>query len=63
MPRRKQVGRDQRPILRAAYECFRGGDPPQRILDAAGRDETGHDRFYALLVILIHKNTAICICD
>lgn len=57
----QQVGQDPRPILRAAYECFRTGGPPQRILDAAGSDETGHDRFYALLVTHLLGCMAECL--
>jgi len=42
------VGRDPRPVMRAAYECFQKGTDPSAIR-AAARDEGGHDAFYALL--------------
>lgn len=31
-----QVGRDPRPVMRAAYECFRTGAQPDAILQASG---------------------------
>lgn len=46
-----QVGRDPRPVMRAAYECFKTGSDPQAILQAAGSDKQGHDAFYALLYV------------
>ena len=45
-----QVGRDPRPVMRAAYSVFRSGESPEAIISAAGPDQSGHDRFYALLV-------------
>ena len=47
-----QVGRDPRPVMRAAYECFRTGSSPDNILAAAvaDLDKGGHDAFYAQLV-------------
>lgn len=46
-----QVGRDPRPVMRAAYEAFRSGEPPNSILAAARGDSQGHDAFYALLYV------------
>ncbi|KAL4448342.1 hypothetical protein ABPG75_005561 [Micractinium tetrahymenae] len=46
-----QVGRDPRPVMRAAYECFRTGADPGAIQQAAGSDKQGHDAFYALLYV------------
>ena len=51
----RQVGRDSRPIMRAAYECFKAGSDPERILAAAEGDRNGHDRFYAQLVGMPRK--------
>lgn len=31
-----QVGRDPRPVMRAAYECFKSGSPPDAILQVGG---------------------------
>ncbi|EFN56395.1 hypothetical protein CHLNCDRAFT_22249 [Chlorella variabilis] len=56
------VGRDSRPVMRAAYECFRTGAQPDSILQASPRrpsawpqaargDQQGHDAFYALLYV------------
>jgi hypothetical protein len=45
-----QVGRDPRPVMRAAYECFQHGEDPAKILAAAG-DNGGHDTFYAQLYV------------
>ena len=42
------VGRDSRPVMRAAYSVFRGEAPVEE-LRAIGTSSTGHDRFYALL--------------
>ncbi len=38
--------------MRAAYECFENGTPPDSILAAAAKDMQigGHDAFYAQLV-------------
>lgn len=47
-----QVGRDPRPVMRAAYECFQSGTPPDGILQAA-KDSGGHDTFYALLYVAL----------
>ncbi|KAI7837956.1 hypothetical protein COHA_008261 [Chlorella ohadii] len=46
-----EVGRDPRPVMRAAYECFRTGAQPDAILQAARGDQQGHDAFYALLYV------------
>lgn len=47
-----QVGRDPRPVMRAAYDCFRTqGCSPETILAAAGPDNGGHATFYALLYV------------
>lgn len=46
-----EVGRDSRPVMRAAYECFRTGAQPDSILQAARGDQQGHDAFYALLYV------------
>lgn len=35
-PMCKQVGRDPRPVMRAAYECFKTGAQPDAILQARG---------------------------
>ncbi|KAF6254568.1 hypothetical protein COO60DRAFT_1273046 [Scenedesmus sp. NREL 46B-D3] len=45
-----KVGRDPRPVMRAAYECFQSGSSPEAILQAA-TDSGGHDSFYALLYV------------
>ena len=48
-----QVGRDPRPVMRAAYECFRTGSDPGAILLAAapeGTPQGKHDAFYSQLV-------------
>ena len=43
-----QVGRDPRPVMRAAYELFRGeGD--MAALEAAGASGSPHDLFYSTL--------------
>lgn len=44
-----RVGRDPRPVMRAAYEVFSGRGGPEDILAAGGTDPQGKDRFYALL--------------
>ena len=36
--------------MRAAYDCFKAGTDPERIIAAAEGDRDGHDRFYAQLV-------------
>jgi hypothetical protein len=47
-----QVGRDSRPVMRAAYDCFRtAGVKPETILQAAGPGEGSHDAFYAWLYV------------
>jgi len=48
-----KVGRDPRPVMRAAFDCFSSGAPPQAILDAAAADlpAGGHDAFYAQLYV------------
>jgi len=47
-----QVGRDSRPVMRAAYDCFRTqGCSPSTILQAAGPEQGTHDSFYALLYV------------
>jgi len=48
-----QVGRDSRPVMRAAYECFRSGTSPDAILAAAaaGMQTGGHDAFYSQLYV------------
>lgn len=45
-----QVGRDPRPVMRAAYECFQTGDAPSKIM-ANVQDNGGHDTFYGLLYV------------
>ncbi|KAG2500873.1 hypothetical protein HYH03_001634 [Edaphochlamys debaryana] len=45
-----QVGRDPRPVMRAAYECFRTGAQPEAIL-AQVSDKGGHDSFYGNLYV------------
>ncbi|PSC70340.1 TPR repeat [Micractinium conductrix] len=56
-----QVGRDPRPVMRAAYECFKTWAQPEAILQAAGGDRQGHDAFYAQLYMGLwheaHGNT------
>ena len=44
-----QVGRDQRPVMRADYECFRTGAGPEGITQAAAPAMLlgGHDAFYS----------------
>lgn len=45
-----QVGRDPRPVMRAAEAAFRLGDSGvEGILAAAGGDTQGHDAFYSRL--------------
>jgi hypothetical protein len=45
-----RVGRDPRPVMRAAEAAFRAADGrPEAILAAAGGDAQGHDAFYAAL--------------
>lgn len=47
-----KVGRDSRPVMRAAYDCFRtAGVKPETILQAAGPGEGSHDAFYAWLYV------------
>lgn len=41
------VGRDPRPVMRAAEAAFRLGDGVDGILAAAGPDSQGHDAFYS----------------
>eukprot|EP00198_Chlamydomonas_reinhardtii_P001510 XP_001690846.1 predicted protein [Chlamydomonas reinhardtii] len=51
-----EVGRDSRPVMRAAYECFKTGQPPEKIM-AQVTDNGGHDTFYGLLVLIpTHPN-------
>ncbi|PNH04290.1 hypothetical protein TSOC_009576 [Tetrabaena socialis] len=45
-----EVGRDSRPVMRAAYECFRTGATPDTIM-AQVADNGGHDTFYGLLYV------------
>ncbi|KAG2452481.1 hypothetical protein HYH02_002720 [Chlamydomonas schloesseri] len=45
-----EVGRDSRPVMRAAYECFKTGQPPEKIM-AQVTDNGGHDTFYGLLYV------------
>jgi len=45
-----QVGQDPRPVMRAAYACFRDASPPEAILAAAEPARGSHDTFYARLV-------------
>ncbi|GLC54900.1 hypothetical protein PLESTB_000917900 [Pleodorina starrii] len=45
-----EVGRDPRPVMRAAYECFRTGEQPDKIM-AQVSDNGGHDTFYGLLYV------------
>jgi len=47
------VGRDSRPVMRAAYEAFRTGSDPSTILEAAGGDTIGHAAFYARLYVAL----------
>jgi len=44
-----KVGRDSRPVMRAAEEAFRIGSRPEGIREAAGGDAQGHAAFYSLL--------------
>eukprot|EP00271_Cylindrocystis_brebissonii_P016507 TRINITY_DN40205_c0_g1_i1.p1 TRINITY_DN40205_c0_g1~~TRINITY_DN40205_c0_g1_i1.p1 ORF type:complete len:298 (+),score=23.93 TRINITY_DN40205_c0_g1_i1:67-960(+) len=58
-----QVGRDSRPVMRAAYELFKSGGSTKELEGMAARDFLGgHDAFYARLYLgLFHeaeKNTA-----
>lgn len=46
-----QVGRDPRPVMRAAYDCFRSGASPDAIQAAAGSDTQGHASFYSSLYV------------
>lgn len=46
-----QVGRDPRPVMRAAYECFQNGSQPDAIMKAVALDNGGHDSFYARLYV------------
>jgi hypothetical protein len=46
-----QVGLDPRPVMRAAYRCFQEGSDPAAILEAAGKDRSGHGAFYAWLYV------------
>lgn len=48
-----QVGRDSRPVMRAAYEAFRTGRNPSTIVEAAGGDTIGHAAFYARLYVAL----------
>ena len=48
----EQVGEDPRPVMRAAYACFREGTPPEGIMAAVDRMRGSHDAFYAYLVRL-----------
>lgn len=54
-----QVGRDPRPVLRAAYEAFKNGTGTDAILQAAGGDLGikigGHDAFYGLLYVGLYS--------
>jgi len=45
-----QVGRDSRPVMRAAYECFRTGASPDQISSAIS-DNGGHSNFYGMLYV------------
>eukprot|EP00850_Spirogloea_muscicola_P004318 SM000018S03683 [mRNA] locus=s18:747846:750841:- [translate_table: standard] len=44
-----QVGQDPRPVMRIAYELFKGGGSTDELLKAAGNNTEGHDAFYAKL--------------
>ena len=46
-----QVGRDSRPVMRAAEEAFRTGADPLLIKDAARGDTVGHAAFYSNLYV------------
>lgn len=48
-----KVGRDSRPVMRAAEEAFRTGCTTDIIAAAAGRDTQGHAAFYSLLYIAL----------
>lgn len=51
-----RVGRDPRPVMRAAEEAFRTGRGPQEIAASARGDTNGHAAFYsALYVALWHE--------
>ena len=43
------VGRDSRPVMRAAYDAFRHGDNPEEIIQATKNDKEGHAAFYSML--------------
>ncbi|GFR46958.1 hypothetical protein Agub_g8608 [Astrephomene gubernaculifera] len=45
-----QVGRDPRPVMRAAYDCFQSGEQPDKIM-AQATDNGGHATFYGLLYV------------
>lgn len=45
-----QVGRDPRPVMRAAYDAFKQGSGTESIVEAAGGRTDGGEAFYALLV-------------
>ncbi|EFJ50557.1 hypothetical protein VOLCADRAFT_88486 [Volvox carteri f. nagariensis] len=45
-----EVGRDPRPVMRTAYECFRTGELPDKIM-AQVTDNGGHDTFYGRLYV------------
>lgn len=49
------VGRDPRPVMRAAQSAFMHGSGADDILKAAGSDEEGHDAFYALLYVGLYN--------
>eukprot|EP00897_Mesotaenium_endlicherianum_P003266 jgi/Mesen1/2968/ME000176S02007 len=50
-----RVGRDPRPVMRAAYELFKNGGSPDELL-AVGGSEGLHDTFYAALYVgLFHE--------
>lgn len=51
-----KVGRDPRPVMRAAYKLFQTGEGIEDLLGAA-TDNGGHDSFYALLYLgLYHES-------
>ena len=43
------VGRDVRPVMRAAYEMFRGDGSKESLKAAAASNDHDHDAFYSLL--------------
>ncbi|GMH42520.1 hypothetical protein BSKO_10439 [Bryopsis sp. KO-2023] len=47
-----QVGRDPRPVLRAALDCFENGKDPKQIASAAPQDGSG-EHFYSLLYVAL----------